>query len=134
MTQTLTITEAAKVLNVSDKTIRRWIDAGKLTAEKVDRKWYVHVDLDIDQDNDLAIDPDNDQSHVHAMKAQLDRADSEIRHLRDQLARRDEQIDHLTQLLAIQSKTTATLTERLHMIEEMRRRKLPLLRRIFRWT
>ena len=45
MTKTLTITEAAKSLNVSDKTIRRWIEAGKLTAEKMDRKWYVHVDL-----------------------------------------------------------------------------------------
>jgi len=60
MTQTLTIPEAAKVLNVSDKTIRRWIDTGRLTAEKVDRKWSVHVDLDIDLD----IDSDKDKAYV----------------------------------------------------------------------
>jgi excisionase family DNA binding protein len=131
MTQTLTITEAAKALNVSDKTIRRWIDVGKLTAEKVDRKWYAHVDLDIDLD----IDPDNDQANVYHLKAQLERADSEIAHLREQLARRDEQIDHLTQLLAMQTKTTAALTEQLDtsraMIEDMRRRK-PVWKRLFR--
>lgn len=130
MTQTMTIPEAAKALKVSDKTIRRWIDTGRLTAEKVDRKWYVHVDLD----NDLDVDPDTDLTDVQHLKAQLDRADSEIAHLREQLVRRDEQIDHLTQLLAMQTKTTAALTERLHMIEDMRRRKMPLLKRIFRWT
>ena len=122
MTQTLTIPEAAKALNVSDKTIRRWIDVGKLTAEKGDRKWSVYVDLDIDLDNDLDVEKDTDRTDVQHFKAQLDRADSEISHLREQLARRDEQIDHLTQLLAMQTKTTAALTERLQASKDMRRR------------
>ncbi|MEK9138168.1 MAG: hypothetical protein AAB393_13665, partial [Bacteroidota bacterium] len=66
---------------------------------------------------------------------QLQRADSEIQHLREQLVRRDEQIDHLTQLLAMQPKTTAALTDQNQLLlEDSRRRKLPLLKRIFRWT
>ncbi len=58
--------------------------------------------------------------------------------LRDELSHKNEQIDHLHQLLAIQSKTTAALTEQLDahraLIEDMRRRKIPLLKRIFRLT
>ncbi len=111
MTQTMTIPEAAKALNVSDKTIRRWINTGRLTAEKVNRKWYVHVDLDIDLDNDLDVEKDTDLTDVQHFKAQLDRADSEIAHLREQLARRDEQIDHAHQLVAISQKSIQQLTE-----------------------
>ena len=123
MTKTLTITEAAHALNVSDKTIRRWIDAGKLSAEKVDRKWYVHVDLDVDLDTDLDTDPVD----VQHLKAQLERADSEISHLREQFARRDEQIDHLSQVVAMSQKNIGALTEQLddsrQMIEDMRQRR-----------
>lgn len=56
--------------------------------------------------------------------------------LRDELSHKNEQIDHLHQLLAIQSKTTAALTEQLDahraLIEDMRRRKPPVWKRIFR--
>jgi len=86
-------------------------------------------------DNHLSIQLESEKEHL---RDQLQRADSEIQHLREQLARRDEQIDHLHQLLAMQTKTTAALTEQLDtsraLIEDMRRRKLPLLKRIFRWT
>ena len=127
MTKTLTITEAAHALNVSDKTIRRWIDAGKLSAEKVDRKWYVHVDLDVDLDTDLDTDQDRDPVGVQHLKAQLERADSEISHLREQFARSDEQIDHLTQVVAMSQKNIGALTEQLddsrQMIEDMRQRR-----------
>jgi antitoxin component of RelBE/YafQ-DinJ toxin-antitoxin module len=55
--------------------------------------------------------------------------------LRDELSHKNEQIDHLHQLLAIQSKTTAALTEQNQLLlEDQRHRKLPLLKRIFRWT
>ena len=140
MTKTLTITEAANVLGVSDKTIRRWIESGKLSAEKIDRKWFVHVNLDID--------PDNDPADVQDLKAQLERANTDIQHLREQLAakdahieqcqssnvllrdqltEKDKQIDHLTQVVAMSQKNIAALTEQLdtsrQMIEDMRQRR-----------
>jgi exonuclease VII large subunit len=69
----------------------------------------------------------------------------EIHHLRAELAEKNRQIEtllqqlsHSQQLLAMQTKNNAALTEQLdtsrQMIEDMRRRKIPLLRRIFRWT
>lgn len=122
--------EARITVRVNDE-LHHWV---KLYAQRVNKSMSVLV-IDylesLRQGNEL--NPHAVQSESN-LTAQLERADSEIAHLREQLARRDEQIDHLTQLLALQSKTTATLTERLHMIEDMRRRKLPLLKRIFRWT
>lgn len=106
----------------------------KLYAQRVNKTMSTLV-IDylesLRQGNELNPHAVPNESHL---KAPLDRADSEIKHLRDQLVRRDEQIDHLTQLLAMQTKTTAALTERLHMIEDMRRRKRSVWKRIFRWT
>ncbi|MCH8295730.1 helix-turn-helix domain-containing protein [Candidatus Poribacteria bacterium] len=120
MTKTLTITEATQVLGCSDKTIRRWIESGKLTAEKVGRKWYVQVNVDVDQDINQEPDLDSDSVNVQHLQAQLERADSEIQHLR-------EQIDHLTQVVAMSQKNIGALTEQLddsrQMIEDMRQRR-----------
>jgi DNA-binding transcriptional MerR regulator len=120
----MTIQEATQHFHVSEKTIRRWIKQGKVEAELRDGRYLVSVTGQSGQTVD--------QTPL------IEQLRSEIDHLREQLARRDEQIDHLTQLMAMQSKTTAALTEQLDtsraLIEDMRRRKIPLLRRIFRWT
>lgn len=43
----LTIPEAAELLRVSIKTIRRWIDGGDLTAAKLGAQWRIRPrDLD----------------------------------------------------------------------------------------
>lgn len=142
MTETMTTAEAAQHFNVSERTIRRWIQSGKLQAEGTNGQRFVRLDTrteacpnDRPTDSSLSIPLESDNQHL---RLELQRADSEIQHLREQLSRRDEQVDHLTQLLAMQSKTTAALTEQLSahraLIEDMRRHKLPLLKRIFRWT
>ena len=138
MTETMTTAEAAQHFNVSERTIRRWIQSGKLQAEGTNGQRFVRLDRrttecpnDRQMDNHLSIQLESENEHL---RDQLQRADSEIQHLREQLVRRDEQIDHLTQLLAMQSKTTVALTERLHMIEDMRRRKPSWFKRTFRWT
>jgi len=117
----MTIQEATQHFHVSEKTIRRWIQSGKLKADLIDRRYHVQVNGQTDQTNDQT--------------ALIELMRSEISHLREQLARRDEQIDHLTQLLAMQTKTTAALTEQLsaerQMIEDMRDRK-PMWKRLFR--
>ena len=139
MPRTMSATQAAEHFSVNIKTIRRWISNSKLSAEMIDGRWHVHVE----GENVPYHTQNGTPTAVHSLKAQLERADSEICHLRDQLTekdnqltRRDEQIesqahqlDHLTQLLAVQTKTNAVLTDRLHAIEDMRKR--PLWKRIF---
>jgi excisionase family DNA binding protein len=46
--QLLTIKEAAILCRVSEKTIRRWISAGDLTAAKLGAQWRIRPrDLDL---------------------------------------------------------------------------------------
>ena len=75
---------------------------------------------------------------TQSLQAKLEQANSENTLLREQLnllrdqltekdnqlAHRNEQINHLTQFLAVQTKTSAALTDRLQMIEDMRNRSL----------
>ena len=43
-TTRLTIQEAVKFYGKAEKTIRRWIKEGKVTAAKEEGKWYVYPD------------------------------------------------------------------------------------------
>ena len=43
----LTIPQTADVLQVSEKTVRRWIDSGELVAHKIGRQWRIS-DADLD--------------------------------------------------------------------------------------
>lgn len=103
----MSIQDAQKHFQVSEKTIRRWIKQGKVSAELRDGRYLVSVTGHNDQTVDQT-----------ALKKQLRQTNA---YLRSELARRDEQIDHLTQLLAMQTKTTAALTERLQASQDMRR-------------
>ncbi|MBI1925988.1 hypothetical protein HYR99_17265 [Candidatus Poribacteria bacterium] len=69
----------------------------------------------------------------------------EIHHLRAELTAKNQQIESLMQhldqgqqLLAMQTKNNAALTDELkasrRMLEEMRRRKPSVFKRVFRWT
>ena len=127
----MTISDAMKHFGVSEKTIRRWIQQGKIEAEKVDGRWQIFNDLTSDRtsgQNDQTPDPTSDQTSDLR---------SEIQHLRDQLARRDDQIDALThaidqnqKLLAMQTQNNAQLSRQLDPPQ-----KPPSgLKRVFRWT
>jgi len=109
---TISTKQAATHFGVSAKTIRRWIQQGKLPAEQVDGRWVVHLDA---HEGSHSSHEGSQEEHPQKLMA---RADSEIAHLRLQLARRDEQIealtnqmDHLMQLLAIAQKNVAQITD-----------------------
>ena len=131
MLKTLSTTQAAEYFGVHLKTIFRWINSGKLTAEKINGQWHVQID-EHDAQNDVQNAQGKTQDNVQSdvLERLIHQQQAEIYHLRDQLARRDEhiesltqEIDHLTQLLAVQTKTNASLTDRLQMIEDMRQRR-----------
>ena len=114
----LSTPQAASHFGVNIKTIRRWINNGKLSAKMVDGRWHVHI-----EGHDV---PPPAQGNVPHLQQQLERADDEIKHLREQLTRRDEQVDNFQQLLGLAQKNIAQLTEQLdsnrQMLEDMRRR------------
>lgn len=106
MTRQLSIQDAARALNLSERTIRRHIKQGKLKAELIDGRYVVHIRVD------------NDTSVVYTQLIQ--QLQSENAYLRDQLIHRDQQIDHLTQLLAVQTKNNTMLTEQMRTIDDKR--------------
>ena len=46
MTEQMPLEEAAQYLNVSERTLRRRIQSGKITANKIKGKWIVDINLD----------------------------------------------------------------------------------------
>jgi excisionase family DNA binding protein len=128
MTTQLTIQDAMKHFNVSERTIRRWIKQGKVDAEKIGGRYFIDVDLK----DSMADDRTPDKA---ALIGQLQ---AENAHLRDQLTekdnqliRRDEQTDHLQQLLAVSQKSIQQLAEQNHLLLEDTRRRT-WWKRIFR--
>ena len=128
MTTQLTIQDAMKHFNVSERTIRRWIKQGKVNAEKIGGRYFIDVDLKDSMTDDRT--PDK--------AALIGQLQAENAHLRDQLTekdnqliRRDEQTDHLQQLLAVSQKSIQQLTEQNQfLLEDTRRRTW--WKRIFR--
>ena len=99
----LSIQEAAAHFQVSTKTIRRWIKARRLKAERVNRQWRVYPDTDTMSNVSI--------QNVHPdVQAQMQ---SEIDHLRDALHKRDTQIEQLNQLLAMQTQQNTQLIAQL---------------------
>ena len=144
MTRIVTTTQAAEHFGVNTKTIRRWIQSGKLNGERIDNRWHVRI-----EDNDGRLnDPEKGAYTTQSFSATLEPANSEnvllreqLNLLRDQLTLKDKQIDshaqqvdHLTQVVAMSQKNIGALTEQLddsrQLIEDMRSRSW--WKRIFR--
>ena len=111
----MTVKQAAAHHNVAEKTIRRWIDNGKLSAEKVNGHWRVYPSPDTC--------PDNDQTHDQAdvqPNGQIQQMQSEINYLRElldrrdnEIERRDNEIERQSTILAMMTKENNTLTDKL---------------------
>jgi len=93
-------------------------------------------DMPVDAQTDVPLErADFERQHL---TERVEEKTNQILYLRDLISEKDEQIDRFQQLLAMQSKNTAALTEQLEtgrrMIEDQRRRKPSVWKRVFRWT
>ena len=121
MTKQMSIQDAAKHFNVSDRTIRRWIKSGRLYAQLINGKYCVDIELT----NHLTSDLTDDNVEL------VDQLRSEVERMAKLLERKDEQTDHLQQLLAVSQKSIQQLTEQNQfLLEDTRRRTW--WKRIFR--
>ena len=107
MTRQMTVQDAAKYLHRSERTIRRKIKEGTLSADLVNGRWNVHIDVTNDMSSDnLAL---------------IDQVQSENEYLK-------EQVSHLTQLLAVSQKSIQQLTEQnqllLGRVDELRKKDI----------
>ena len=112
----MTVSQAAYHFDVSERTIRRWIESGKLTASREDGQWTI---------NSADIPADKTPSHADIVST-----------LKQQISVKDEQISQLQSALD-QSQQLQALAESRHQAEhqqlaEMRGRSvLQRLRSVF---
>ena len=113
----LTVNQATRKLNLSSKSVRRWLKSGKLNGEKVDGKWYVQVDTVFEHYL-------NPNAHMDTQLA-LEQLQAETRHLRELLDNRDSQIESMTQhierlsqLLAVSHRSLQQVTDQVQLLIE----------------
>lgn len=135
----LTISEAAKVLDISPGAVRKRIRRGTLPATKSEGQWYVLIDrdtasdagLDAGEDDDLALDVARSQMEVFRDSfvtplvekiAELEHSrgslESDNRHLREERERIEEEakreLDRLRQELEAKQEEIQRINEERH--------------------
>jgi len=134
MTDTdMTITQASKHFDVSERTIRRWIECDKLTASKFNGHWKIKLDTAPDIEPDiLSSKPDTTPDIMSNLSDQVDRLITDVQHLRQQLETKDLQIDKLQQALDQEQQLHAvsqkTIESKQLQIEDMSRNRSILAR------
>jgi len=124
MTRQLNVNQAATHFDISHRTVHRWIQSGKVKANKIDGQWSIEVE---DLDNQA---PDELSSHSHDTVMSLTRQNEQ---LIKQLESKDSQIEKLQQALDQQQQLHAicqnTVEAQRLQIEEAKRPQ-PLLARL----
>ena len=117
----LTVNQAAQRLNLSPKSVKRWIKGGKLNGEKVNGKWYVQADRTFEHYLNANVQMDTQLA--------LEQLQDETRHLRELLANRDTQIEsmnqhieRLSQLLAVSHRSLQQVTDQSQLLIEDNRK------------
>ncbi len=124
MSSQLSVNQAATYFNISHRTVHRWIQSGKVKAEKIDGQWLIEVE---NVDNQTS---DNLSSERHDTVMSLTRQNGQ---LIKQLESKDQQIEKLQQALDQQQQLHAvsqnTVEAQRLQLEEAKRPQ-PLLARL----
>ena len=111
----LTVYQAAQQLNLSSKSIKRWLKRGKLNGEKENGKWYVQADTTFEHYLNANVQMDT--------RLALEQLQDETRHLRELLDNRDTQIEsmnqhieRLSQLLAVSHRSLQQVTDQSQLL------------------
>lgn len=112
----MTVQDFVRKYGVSRRTVYRWIESGKIRATKVDDKWDIDDDIDIDMTDD-AEDADTEE----LLRQQIEQLRSENQYLRNKLDQAQE--DRLrTDTIIMQ--LTRQLEQQTLLIEDMRHRSV----------
>jgi len=115
MPNLVSVNEAAKVLKVSPDTIRRRLDRGELTGERIPRAQGFSWRVDLNGTPQHIADPTSqDIAGVAALSIE-NQLLAQIELLTDQIQKKDEQITHMNNSLGLA----------LHELSEVRRLALP---------
>ena len=91
MSKWLTIKEACHVLNMSERTLRRHVQEGKIESKLDGKRRYVLIDNDTTDhvnghDPDMPVDMSDKDSLIEVLKQQIQEKDKQIGKLQEQLS------------------------------------------------
>ena len=107
MEEWITVKEAARIRNCTERNILKIIDKGELEAKKDGRRWLVLMETS-EPSSEYSR---NDSELISILKVQLQEKDDQIRKLQQQLEEKDNQMERLHQLLALEKTQTQQLLE-----------------------
>jgi len=126
MDRTLSIPEAAKILNVSEKTIRNRIKKGEINAELVDGKYAIK------EQELLDTQAGNQAGNVSTLEL-VEQLRTENEYLRNELSKAQEELSEVRQRSdTIILSLTQRLDDQMKMIEDMRKPQ-PVWQRVKSW-
>ena len=118
MSSQLSVNQAATYFDISHRTVHRWIQSGKVKAEKIDGQWLIEVE---NVDNQTS---DNLSSERHDTVMSLTRQNGQ---LIKQLESKDQQIEKLQQALdqqqQLQAASQKTVDAQQLQLEDIRRNR-----------
>jgi excisionase family DNA binding protein len=80
MSRQITVSEYAKLNNVHERTVYRWIQQGKVKSDKVDGNWLIELD------DDIRIDISHDKEMtILRLQVENSRLKEEVNYLRKQI-------------------------------------------------
>ncbi len=109
MSEWITVADAANVLKVSERTVRRRIESGKLKARRDGRSWLIHSSLSEEGSDaaDVRTDADNVRADTELIKELRER----IQQQADQVQNQSDRIERLEQLLAMEKQQNQQLID-----------------------
>jgi hypothetical protein len=114
----MTVQDFVKKYKISRRTVYRWIESGKIHATKIDDKWDIADDVDIDIHYDIDDGDNNSDNNTYEYKDQLiEQLRSENEYLRSKLDQAQE--DRLRSDTII-LQLTRQFEEQTKLLEDMR--------------
>jgi len=118
----MTVQDFVQKYKISRRTVYRWIENGKIHATKIDDKWDIADDADIDMANDVDNGDNNYDNDTYEYKDQLiEQLRSENEYLRSKL---DQSVEDRLRSDTIILSLTRQFEEQTKLIEDMSHRSL----------
>jgi excisionase family DNA binding protein len=144
----LTVKEAAERLSVTERTVTKHINEGKLEAIKEGREWRIHHDLRPPYEetqnskegtqNSMESEKGAEDTNIQILKKSLEMLQNTVGVLQntlgtleEQLREKDSQIQNLQMLLAMEKQEKKALTENRMLIADITNQRLPWWRKLF---
>jgi len=122
MSEYLKVPEFAKIKNVHERTVYRWIKTGDINARTIDGVLHVELDDNSNNDSDIVARLKSENSHLRYQVESLQRYLEKAQKAIDTMSEERQKVQEQSNMIIMQ--LTKQLEQQTLMIEDMRHRSL----------